>query len=117
MRDRIAMLVEDEPILMAGYRAALEAAGYKVQPFGSVDEALPHLEREVAYCLVVSDIQTPGHNDGRVLIEQARRLHPEARVIGMSSRGKEIMNGCNLEPHVFLRKPFSLQELTFQANQ
>tara|TARA_Y100000310_G_C20658704_1_gene803448 strand:- start:1075 stop:1488 length:414 start_codon:yes stop_codon:yes gene_type:complete len=117
MSNKIAMLVEDEPILRTGYKMTLERAGYQVDEFDRVDDALPHLGNGRAYGLIVSDIQTPGRNDGRALIEQAKEKHPDARVIGMSARGLDAIEGCSSEPDVFLQKPFGLQELTFHASR
>jgi len=87
-------------------RLALESLGMLVLTANDGEEAL-QIVRQYAGTIdaLVSDIVMP-HLDGVALCEQIRRDHPGMKVLLMSG-GCDGPNGVP-----FLRKPFSMEELT-----
>jgi CheY-like chemotaxis protein len=108
---RTILLAEDDEASRKLYRALLESEGYQVVDVGDGKAALEVLKNR-SVDLLVTDVVMPGLT-GIELLERARELHPELRVIVITgSRAAEIALGALRNRACdYLTKPFHLQEL------
>lgn len=108
---RTILLAEDDEASRKLYRALLESEGYQVVDVGDGKAALEVLKNR-SVDLLVTDVVMPGLT-GIELLERARELHPELRVIVITgSRTAEIALGALRNRACdYLTKPFHLQEL------
>ncbi|RKH65365.1 response regulator [Corallococcus llansteffanensis] len=104
------LLVEDDASLREGMGELVSELA-DVQAVGTIDEALRALETG-RFELVMTDLRIAGgHNDGRSILEAARRrLHP---VVVVSAAGPdEVAEALHpLEPDGLLIKPFQVDDI------
>jgi len=106
------LVVDDEAMLLTMAETIFGDYGYKVLTAGNGQKALAMLSRgDVKVDLLVTDLVMPGMS-GRELIERARQLHPNLKVVCMS--------GCVLPPDqqiglTYLQKPFTSRDLLSRA--
>lgn len=111
------LLLEDDFSLRDIMKDELENSGYTVYGFNNGDEALDSL-LEVTYDLFLLDINVPGIN-GYEFLRSIRESGDSSPAIFVSSYSdidhlsKGYEYGCN----DYLRKPFSLQELTLRVKE
>jgi two-component system cell cycle sensor histidine kinase/response regulator CckA len=96
------LVVDDEPALADLLKKYLERLGYKVDVYGSAEEALPAFQADPQrYALVLSDLTLPGMN-GDEMIEQMRTRSADLHAI--------VSSGYPHQPRsrqtAFLLKPF-----------
>ncbi|MCO5167722.1 MAG: PAS domain S-box protein [Planctomycetes bacterium] len=82
-RGETVLVAEDEPAVRELAREVLAARGYRVLACASGDEALGVLGRR-RVDLLLSDVVMPGRAHGRRLVDEARALRPDLRVLFMS---------------------------------
>jgi PAS domain S-box-containing protein len=112
------MVVDDEPMVRALGRRALEAYGYEVLEAADGGEALRLMDEEggAKVALVLADLVMPGMG-GRELGTRLKESHPEVPVLFMSAHtGDELARRRLLSPGIwFLQKPFTPDELVAQV--
>jgi signal transduction histidine kinase/ActR/RegA family two-component response regulator len=112
------VVVDDEPMVRALARRALEAYGYTVLEAEDGREALRVLATEAGakVALVLADLVMPGMG-GRELGSRLQESHPEVPVLFMSAHtGDELARRRLLTPGIwFLQKPFTPDELVAQV--
>jgi two-component system, cell cycle sensor histidine kinase and response regulator CckA len=108
-----ALVVDDEPSLVAIYKGMLESLGFAVKASSDPEAALEIVDGHAGDLdLILSDVLMPGMQ-GPHFAELARALHPEARVLfvtGQPERGAQANSSLPAGAHV-LRKPFTREEL------
>ncbi|MCH8685124.1 hybrid sensor histidine kinase/response regulator [Pedomonas mirosovicensis] len=106
------LLVEDEAMVRAVAKRALERKGYNVLTANNGEEALEVMEGlDQPVDLLISDVVMPSM-DGPTLVRHARERHPDLRIIFISGYAEEQLRRSIDVPDVaFLPKPFSVQEL------
>jgi two-component system cell cycle sensor histidine kinase/response regulator CckA len=108
------ILVEDETAVRVMTKRMLERAGYKVIEAHHGNEALKLFsEHEGAIHLLLTDIVMP-EMGGFELVGRLTKMHPDIRVLLMSGYSDEAAANIGEEflNVVFLKKPFTFDELT-----
>src|SRR5688572_25254045 len=109
-RTRI-LIVEDEPVMVAGLRDNFEFEGYEVI---SADNGVDGLDRALADDpdLVVLDVMMP-RMSGLDVCKQLKAKRPSVPIIMLTARGQEIdkVVGLELGADDYVTKPFSIREL------
>ena len=110
---RSVLLVDDNDDVRFISKAYLESAGFTVVECGNGADALDLLADEHnEFVLLITDMIMPGEVTGRVLIEQARHLHPSLPVGVVSGYSNELLAMSDSgEPIDLLHKPFSKQQM------
>lgn len=101
----IALVVDDEPLILMDTADIISEAGYQVVEATSADEAFAFLERHPSLELVFTDVQMPGRMDGLMLAKAISERWPHISTIVASGA---VRPGNDLPPGVrFINKPFS----------
>jgi two-component system alkaline phosphatase synthesis response regulator PhoP len=108
--DRI-LIVEDEPTLAEGVRAALAFAGYAVEISATGEKALQRL-RAGGVDLALLDVMLPGLS-GLEVLESARSEGVRTPILLLTALGseKDRVRGLELGADDYVCKPFSVREL------
>lgn len=109
---KILIADDEEDITWAVSRSLLNCGlDLDVTCVNSGDEAYDSI-REEAFQLVVSDLRMPGRS-GLEVIREARRLHPEVKIIIMSAYGSQDMmeRAESLGSFFYIEKPFDIGHL------
>lgn len=105
------LLVDDDESVLNYIKAELEKNGYKViattNPMSAID-AYGKMSREIA--LVITDIVMP-LIDGRELMKRIAEIHSQARFLTISAYSQHSEQGDDIEPDIFLQKPFDAREV------
>lgn len=80
----MALVVDDEPLVLLDTSDMVENAGYQVIQARSADEALSVLERYPYVSLLVTDIQMPGTMDGIALARHVGDRWPHIGILVLS---------------------------------
>jgi two-component system cell cycle sensor histidine kinase/response regulator CckA len=102
------LVVEDEPRVRELIRLVLVRAGHEVVGVAEPHAALAALHRQPSMSMMLVDVVIP-EMDGYALVEEARKIAPDVRVV--------FMSGFALDPtrHPagvgFLAKPFTVESL------
>jgi PAS domain S-box-containing protein len=102
------LVVEDEPAIRVVIDRTLKRAGYDTVLTGDPVQALEALKRDASINLLITDLMLPVMT-GKDLVREARRGHPELRVIYMSGYANELLSVDN--DHPYLEKPFAPADL------
>ena len=112
----IALVVEDEPIVMLGAVQMFETAGFEALVAFTADEAIAHLEGRTDIALVFTDCELPGSMDGPTLTHQVRSRWPTIEIIVVS--GPRRIDGQTLPLGVrFFPKPYSQDQIERAAKE
>lgn len=122
MSDPIALVVDDEPLILMDTADIVASAGYHVIEARSADEAFELLARYRSVKLLMTDVQMPGTMDGLALARYVSEHWPEVHVVvasgAVTPKDGELPQGAR-----FLGKPLNqalvletLQELETEAN-
>lgn len=107
------LLVEDEPIILASSREALEMAGYRMLCASTGEEALTlYLKRSPEISLVVLDLSMPGMG-GMKCLEKLKRIDPHQKILVASGYAgeQELELTRALGASGFLPKPYRFEDL------
>lgn len=108
------LLIDDEDLVRATLRYALERAGHSVVEAGNGREGIAILDRG-GIDLMVTDIVMP-EMEGIETIRTVRREHPEVKIVAMSGVAVVAVDFLELAGRLgadeILRKPFSAKTLT-----
>ncbi len=109
--DRI-LVVDDEEHVRQALAAALESAGYAVGESSSVEAAIPMLEKDTGWALVLTDLLIPGTN-GLALLEYAQQHHPQLPVVVVTGVHdiSVALEAIRLGAYDYLLKPYQREQL------
>ncbi len=107
------LVVEDEELVRAVVVQQLTSLGYVVTEAVNGSEGLVALKAGQSYDLLLTDVVMPGPVNGKVLADEAAKLHPDMRVLFMSGHSESMITNLGiLDPHVtLLNKPFRKADL------
>ncbi len=114
-RQRLVLVVDDEPAIAELVSQTLAAVGYQVS-IATDGTTAESLLRSTPFDVVITDMLMP-NVDGAQLLLLVRRLRPTARVIAMSGGGANVGAGDalviaeKLGATTVLQKPFSTTAL------
>ena len=80
----VALVVDDEPLVLLDTSALLTDAGYEVVEAHNAHQALAVIENDPLFSLLVTDIQMPGSMDGIALACQVGQRWPDIRIAVLS---------------------------------
>lgn len=103
------LAVDDEPIILLGTDAMLQALGHEVVITHAPQTALELLRSGQQFDLLISDYEMP-ELTGAKLAEEAQAILPELSVI--LATGRLVLEDEIRPEWVLLSKPFSEEELT-----
>lgn len=105
------LVVEDDPHMMCGLKAAIKKEGHEVETASDVSEAFKKLRCDT-YHLVLTDLKMPGGSGMEVLEEVKRRSELTPVIVitafGTVEKAVEAMKAGAVD---FIQKPFSFEEL------
>ena len=107
----IALVVEDEPLIMMEAVDILEAEGFEVFEAWSADKALALLEGRGPVQVLFTDVHMPGSMNGFGLAREVKRRWPETAVIVCSGHVKPGPDDMPAGAR-FIDKPFSSRLVT-----
>ncbi|MCX6600316.1 MAG: response regulator [bacterium] len=110
------LLVDDDPLVLAGFREILSRAGYEVTAVFSGGEALEQLESR-AFDVILTDLLMP-RVSGLDVLRTAREKHPDCVVIVVTGYAsvRSAVEALRLGAHDYLIKPCDEHELLFRVN-
>jgi signal transduction histidine kinase/CheY-like chemotaxis protein len=111
------LLVEDDPLVRRSIERTLQLAGCVVTSVASGDRAIDifrgHLEEDLPFDALITDLTMPGRNDGVQLLRRLRELDPDIPAV-LSSGALHRQNISSYRDAGFqyvLRKPFGEMEV------
>lgn len=113
-KPRLALVVDDQPMMLRLCQAVLMNLGYRVFKAGSKEEALRILEESgTLVTLLITDIVMSSLYEGIELAAQVVEEFPHIRIIYMSgfSQGAALEKILNEKSTLFLQKPFVVTSL------
>ena len=115
MSDPIALVVDDEPLILMDTADIVASAGYHVIEARSADEAFELLANYRSVKLLMTDVQMPGKMDGLALARYVSEHWPEVHVVvasgAVTPKDDELPHGAR-----FLGKPLN-QALVLETLQ
>jgi PAS domain S-box-containing protein len=108
------LVVEDDEDVRSYSTESLRDLGYSVLEASSARTALQMLESHPQVAVLFTDVGLPGGMNGRQLAEEARRLHPNLKVLFTTGYARNaIVHEGRLDAGVeLLTKPFTQAELS-----
>jgi CheY-like chemotaxis protein len=104
MPDPIALVVDDEPLILMDTADIVSSAGYHVIEARNADEAFDLLAKYASLKLLMTDIQMPGEMDGLGLARYVGEHWPNVHVVvasgAVAPKDGELPKGAR-----FLGKP------------
>ncbi|MEP6831044.1 MAG: response regulator [Rhizomicrobium sp.] len=105
------LVVEDVMLIRMATVDMVEQIGFQASEAGDGAEALAILQKDPEIEILLTDLGLPGMN-GRQLVEEARRLRPDLKVIIASGYSTESAAGGRPQGDItYLTKPFDLGQL------
>ena len=104
------LVVEDIALIRMSTVDMVEQIGFQAVEAGDGAEALALLQQDPEIDILLTDLGLPGMN-GRQLVQEARRLKPNLKVIIASGYSTESGAGGRVEGETHLTKPFDLGQL------
>lgn len=105
------LLVEDEAEVRRFVSRLLGRLGYSVVEAEDASTAIGVLKTANRIDLLFSDIILPGGKNGLALVETARLLRPDLKVLMTTGYTEEYERLAHAAPGLVLRKPYKRQEL------
>jgi CheY-like chemotaxis protein len=107
------LVVDDEPTVRMLVAEVLEQLNYLPVEAGDGAAALRVLRSDARVDLLVTDVALPGGMNGRQLVDAARELRPELRVLFITGYAENALVGNKqLAPNMrVLTKPFTIEAL------
>ncbi len=113
------LIVDDEPSVCRILKRGLDALGrgYEVTTAGDGFEALEYIKNQ-AFDLIVTDYKMAGL-DGLTLLEEIKRIQPEARVVLMTAYGSDEVEARarRLNAYRYLAKPLEMDDFRHMVQQ
>lgn len=109
-RGTMALVVEDDPRVLAATSESLEELGLRTVRCGRADQAMAALRDNSEIGLVVSDVLMPGMT-GPELVAAIRKEHPGLPVLFVTGFAGDIESAEAFGGHAVLRKPFTIAAL------
>ncbi|MBU0673087.1 MAG: sigma-54 dependent transcriptional regulator [Proteobacteria bacterium] len=111
------LLVEDDEIMRVTLFDRLKGMGFEVDQEANGRDALLKIESQ-EYHLIISDIKMPGL-DGVRLLEEARKVAPNADIILMTAYGsvEDAVSCLKKGAADYILKPFDMDDLTIRVNR
>lgn len=106
-------LVEDNETILANYADFLDEAGFRVDRYGTKDDALHGLLNDMPELLLL-DIELHNERDaGYAICQELRRRNPMLPLIFITSHGSEVdkISGMRIGADDYITKPVSLDYL------
>lgn len=103
------LIVEDDAMIAASIRDALEDEGYEVDVAGTVAEANALFERR-SPAMILLDWNLPD-GSGEDVVRAVRPLNPSVPIVVMSAAREAIVASYAIEARDRLAKPFDLERL------
>jgi DNA-binding NtrC family response regulator len=115
MESHSILLVDDDPLVLAGFREILTREGYDVTAVFSGREAIDRLE-ERPYDVVLTDLLMP-RISGLDVLRATHEKHPDSIVIVVTGYAsvRSAVEALRLGAHDYLIKPCDEQELLFRV--
>jgi|GEM_PF-588996 len=116
MRDMHSiLLVDDDPLVLAGFREVLSRAGYEVTAVFSGREAMEQLELQ-SFDVILTDLLMP-RVSGLDVLRFAREKYPDCIVIVVTGYAsvRSAVEALRLGAHDYLIKPCDEHELLFRV--
>jgi PAS domain S-box-containing protein len=112
-REKIVLLVEDDPDVRIVTAAQLKKLGYKVHAVANGMEAIDLIASPANIDVTLTDIVLPGGLDGVALVKEAMRARPKMGVLCMSGYDPTMKHRkwLQIQNISFLEKPFSSSRL------
>jgi PAS domain S-box-containing protein len=112
------LLVEDDDLVRGYSESQLRQLGYVVVAVNDGPSALQALSRN-PFDLLFTDVVLPGGLNGRELADEARKLHPQIKVLYTSGYTADaIVHDGRLDPGVnLISKPYRQQDLAFKLRR
>lgn len=111
LKDKLVLLVDDEPAILSVTRAGLMDRGFNVQAVGGADDALRVIE-SLKPSIVVSDLVMPGTN-GFELFEAVKKEHKSLPFVFLTSVDDYYAKkfGREMGGAAYVTKPVDFDEL------
>jgi CheY-like chemotaxis protein len=103
----IALVVEDEPLLLMEAVDILESEGFTVLEAWSGDTALTLLDGRGPVDLLFTDVHMPGQTNGFMLAQEVKRRWPDTAIVICSGHIKPLPDDLPVGAR-FINKPFSI---------
>jgi CheY-like chemotaxis protein len=103
------LVVEDEVLIRMMIADYLRLEDFIVIEAASADEALRVLESSTPVDLLFTDVRMPGAVDGFTLIERARALKPDVKIVVTSGHAGAQLRGAAAD--WFVSKPYDLGQV------
>jgi two-component system, cell cycle response regulator CpdR len=111
------LLAEDDDVMRQYLVRALEKSGYAVTAVDRGTAAIPYLESDDAFDLLLTDIVMP-EMDGIELAQRAGVLRPDMRVMFITGFSAVTLKaGLALPNAKVLSKPFHLRDLVLEVDR
>jgi DNA-binding NtrC family response regulator len=109
------LLVDDDPLVLSGFKEVLEREGYQLTAVASGREALDHLEQQ-PYDVVLTDLVMP-RVGGLEILRTAQAKDPNCIVIVVTGFAsvRSAVDALRLGAHDYLIKPCEEVELLFRV--
>ena len=109
IRARVALVVEDDPRVLASTTGALTELGMTVIGCSSAEAAIEHLARDSGIDIIVTDVVMPGMT-GPEFIAQIGPLYPHVAILFVTGYA-DVNDADAFCGHSVLRKPFTIAAL------
>lgn len=106
MQKPIAVVVDDEPLILMGTTDIIADAGYSIVEATTAEQAYEFLKQHSSVELLFTDVQTPGTIDGFELARNVARRWPDICVVVASGAAVPAMGDLPRNAE-FISKPFS----------
>jgi CheY-like chemotaxis protein len=108
LRQPIALVVDDEPLILMDTSDMISGEGYAVIEASTADEAFAFLESHSSLQLLFTDVQMPGRLNGFELARIVRERWPHIQVIVVSGAARPGPNDLPSNAS-FIGKPISAE--------
>ena len=105
------LVVEDEFLIRLTLVEALSDEGFDVAEAETGDMALPMLQADPTFDVLLTDIQLPGALDGKRLAQRARESRPNLPVLFMTGRPDPAAEAGASALDRYIAKPYTLADI------
>jgi signal transduction histidine kinase len=118
-KGQTVLIVDDEPTVRMLVMEVLEELGYSAIEASDASSGLKVLRSDLRIDLVVSDVGLPGGMNGRQMIDAARDVRPEVKVLFITGYAENaaIGHGHLVAGMHVMTKPFTMEVLATRVRQ